>query len=421
MYDLVDDTIVAVSSPAGSAARGIVRISGPQAFDIAGQLFRADQGAALGDRPSHRRLAGELEIDRDCPRVPVVAYVFKAPKSYTGQDLIEFHLPGSVLVLNLAVGRLLEAGARQAQPGEFTARAFANGRMDLTEAEGVAAVIKARSDAQLAAANRLMHGAVSKRIHHLRERLADLLALIEAEIDFSEEEITFITAEQLARQTAALGEELKKIRARGLSEEQLNVLPTVALVGPPNVGKSRLLNRLSGLDRAICSPVAGTTRDMLSAPLELARCEALLVDMAGLGQAGSPIDRQAHELACSVAGQADLVVFVIDLCTEPVEPRLDLLEDLPERRAPVIYTANKVDLLDRGEASARCQALRAEFNDVVLPISARTGEGLDRLRGLIEANCKPRRWIAGGSCWPLTRVSARPSGRPRRPCSGPGG
>ena len=214
MYDLVDDTIVAISSPAGSAARGIVRISGPQAFDIAGQLFRADEGTALGTRPSHRRLAGELEIDRDCPRVPVVAYVFKAPKSYTGQDLIEFHLPGSVLVLNLAVGRLLEAGARQAQPGEFTARAFANGRMDLTEAEGVAAVIKARSDAQLAAANRLMHGAVSKRIHHLRERLADLLALIEAEIDFSEEETTFITAEQMARQTAALGVELKKIRAR---------------------------------------------------------------------------------------------------------------------------------------------------------------------------------------------------------------
>jgi len=385
MYDLVDDTIVAISSPAGEGGRGIVRLSGPEAIDLAEQLFRADDGTALYDCPSHRRLTGTLKLQPGRPGAPVVVYVFKAPTSYTRQDLIEFHLPGSAVVLNLAVQRLLEAGARNAQPGEFTARAFANGRMDLTEAEGVAAVINARSDAQLAAANRLMHGTVSQRVHRLQEHLADLLSLIEADIDFSEEQVTFISAEQLAEQTSALGEELRQIRSSGLNEEQLNVLPTVALAGPPNVGKSSLLNMLSGLDRAICSPVAGTTRDMLSAPLELRHCEALLVDMAGLGQTGSPLDEQAHQLAQSVAGQADLIVFVIDLYRDPLDPRFDLLDDLPGRRPPVIYAANKVDLLDREEVSVRCETLRGDLHDVVWPVSARSGEGLDRLRDLIEA------------------------------------
>jgi tRNA modification GTPase len=385
MYDLVDDTIVAVSSPVGEAARGIVRMSGPDTIRIADELFHAEDGSALRGRESHRRVRGTLEIERDQPRVPAIVYLFKAPTSYTRQDLVEFHLPGSPLVLNLAVQRLLEAGARGAQPGEFTARAFVSGRLDLTEAEGVAAVIAARSDAQLAAANRLMHGAVSQRVLALGERLADLLSLVEADIDFSEEEITFITAEELAAQTSGLRAELRQIREQAISTEQLAVMPTVALVGPPNVGKSSLLNALSGVDRAICSPVPGTTRDMLSAPLELRRCETMLVDAAGLGRTDTALDRQAHALACKIASEADVLVFVVDLAAEPPAPQFELLAGLPERRGTVVYVANKVDLLTREEIGVRCEGLRVQRGELIWPVSAVTGAGLDRLRGLIES------------------------------------
>jgi tRNA modification GTPase len=355
---------------------------------MAAPLFRADDGTALQTCPSHRRLTGRLTIENDQPAPPVVVYLFKAPTSYTGQDLVEFHLPGSPVLLEMSLRRLFEAGARQAQPGEFTARAFVNRRMDLTEAEGVAAIINARSDAQLAAANKLAHGAVSKQVNQLQERLADLLSLVEADIDFSDEGLSFITSDQLGERVSTLAEELERIRSRAQNEEQLDYLSTVALVGPPNVGKSSLLNALSGLDRAICSPMPGTTRDILSAPVELGKCEALLVDMAGLGTAGSSIEQGARELARSMICQADLILFVIDLSLDPPRPRFELLDSLRGGRDRILYVANKTDLLNREEVSVRCESLRAERGEIVWPVSALTGAGLDRLRGLLESRLR---------------------------------
>ncbi len=385
MYDLTGDTIVAISSPVGRSARGLVRVSGPGSFALAERLFDPSDGPSLSDRPTHRRISGWLRIDADGTQIPAVAYIFRAPHSYTRQDLVEFHVPGSPVILSDTVHRLLECGARGALPGEFTARAFVNGRMDLTEAEGVAAVIAARSDAQLAAANRLRHGAVSEAVARLQERLADLLSLVEADIDFSEEDIQFISADELVERVESILAELGEIHREGVRQEQLNVLPTVVLAGAPNSGKSSLMNALSGVDRAICSPLAGTTRDVLSAPLELDRCEALLVDVAGLGRAVTEIEKSAEALAREAASQADVLVFVVDVACDPPVPCFELLDELgvgPER---VVFVANKTDLLNREELGTRCDMLHQERAAIFWPVSARTGAGLPQMRKLIAS------------------------------------
>lgn len=385
VYDLVDDTIVAISTAAGKAARGIVRVSGANAVPIAEKIFSVRGGRSVGAVGGHRRVSGWLEIEPGCPGVPAAVYVFRAPRSYTRQDLVEFHMPGSPAIASMLLDRLLSEGARAALPGEFTARAFVSGRMDLTEAEGVASVIGARTDAQLAAANRVSGGAISRWVEGLQERLTDLLSLVEADIDFSEEGVEFISAGELAKRVWELRGDLAGLVRSSISAEQLNVLPSVVLVGPPNAGKSSLLNALTGVDRAICSPLPGTTRDMLSAPLELRRSEALLVDVAGLAEPVSSLDKQAHELARRVASEADVLVFVIDVSEDPVEPRFELL-DLPAGADDrMIVAANKVDLLHRVEESVRCEQLREMSGEVIWPVSARTGTGLDDLRGAIES------------------------------------
>ena len=385
MYDLTGDTIVAISSPVGRSARGLVRVSGPGTFALAEKLFEPSDGSFLSDRPTHRRITGWLRIDADDTKVPAIAYIFRAPHSYTRQDLVEIHIPGSPVMLSETVQRLLEFGARSALPGEFTARAFVNGRMDLTEAEGVAAVIAARSDAQLAAANRLRHGAVSEAVARLQERLADVLSLVEADIDFSEEDIQFISAGELVERVESILAELGEINRDGITQEQLNVLPTVVLTGAPNAGKSSLMNALSGVDRAICSPLAGTTRDVLSAPLELDRCEALLVDAAGLGRAVTGIDQSAEALARKAASQADVLVFVVDVSCDPLVPGFELLEDLGVEPDRVVFVASKTDLLNRDELTTRCDSLHHDRSAIFWPVSARTGDGLAQMRKRIES------------------------------------
>jgi tRNA modification GTPase len=384
MFNVLDDTIAAISSAIGHSPRGIVRLCGPQAIAIADQLFLPDDPPALADRPGHTCCSGRSRLapPDPTPSLPAEAFLFRGPRSYTKQDIVELHLLGSPPILSLVLQYCFAHGARLAEPGEFTARAFFSGQLDLSEVEGVAALIHAESDAQLRAGERLLHGALSRRATSIQDRLSDVLALVEADIDFASESIEFVKPRELRGRLGEIAEELRRLLDSSLSAERIETLPRVMLLGPPNVGKSSLLNRLSGLDRAICSPLPGTTRDVLTAALEMPRSEAILVDAAGLGRTETYVDRLADSAVHQAAREADLLLFVVDVGESPVRPRLELLDDLPA--APTIVVANKTDLVAPSELQGRLGQICSSRATAVLPVSARTGQGCRELVLAIE-------------------------------------
>jgi tRNA modification GTPase len=370
------DTIAAVASPPGAGLRGIIRLSGPAAFELAAGVFRAGGARPLAAQAGWRRLTGRALVGESV-WVPAEAYLFRAPASYTRQDMVELHLPGSPALLGVVLRRLLTAGARLAGPGEFTARAFLAGAMDLTAAEAVAATIAATSDEQLRAARALAEGRLARQVHRMQDALADLLALVEAQIDFADEPIQFIKPAHLAARVDALVGQLAEWQKQATWQERLDVLPKVMLIGPPNVGKSTLLNRLTGLDRAICSPLRGTTRDVLSAPLSLPVGEVELIDAAGLESSPAEgVELLAHQVASAAAGTADLLLLVADM--QSCQPARKLAREFAGR--PTIGLLNKTDLIP---AECRQPTLERASQTVQLPllaVSALTGEGLEALR-----------------------------------------
>jgi len=387
MFDRLDDTIVAISSPPGVSPRGIVRLSGPRAMELADTVFEGPERPLRDQTTGWQRSSGRVRIDRTA-RVPGEAYVFRAPASYTRQDLVELHLPGVPAVLAMVLELLTGAGARPAEPGEFTARAFFAGAMDLTEVEGVAAVIHAQNDAQLRASEALLHGELNRQCTRCRDELADLLALIEARIDFAEEPEDFVSTQKIAETLDRIAQPLGRLCRDAPAAERFEVLPTVLIAGRPNVGKSTLFNRLTGMDRAIQSATAGTTRDLICAPLTLAGGEVLLVDSAGLREDAateepSPADdpdRLAERASRQAIERADAVLLVVD-ATEPFSAADDPLFGQLQGRA-VTIVANKIDLMTPAERSSR--QVQTGFKPEVLAISALSGEGLDDLRRAID-------------------------------------
>ena len=269
MLDKLDDTIVAVSTPQGRGQRGIVRLSGPRSLAVATKMFRPDNEGGLPEAGVNVRISGRAALGDDDFVLPAELFLFYAPRSYTRENVVEFHTVGAPAVLALVVDRAVALGARLADPGEFTARAFFHGAMDLTQVEGVAALIQARSDLQLRAAHEWLDGHLAADVRHIRDELADLLSRVEAEIDFADEPTQFVQADELRRGLDGMVGRLTELLRDSGTCERVNYLPRVMLIGVPNAGKSTLMNRLSGVNRAVCSPVAGTTRDFLSAVVEL--------------------------------------------------------------------------------------------------------------------------------------------------------
>lgn len=383
MFDRIDDTIVAVSSPPGFGVRGILRISGPQAFHLASEVFAGEDHEALHLKAGHGRYLGRLRVDRH-GSVPAEACTFRAPSSYTRQDVVELHTIGSPAVLAIVLDQLVHAGARLAEPGEFTARAFFSGAMDLTRVEGVAAMIHAANDAQLRASEALLHGALSRRTLVLRERLVDLLSMIEAQIDFAEEPIEFVSADETSRTIRDIERQLHELSDDAPSVERLATLPEVLIVGLPNAGKSTLFNRLSGTNRAIQSALPRTTRDVLRCPATLPAGEIMLCDSAGIaslaGQAVSHaevhLDDQAEQRVRRAIARADLILVVIDVSDEPVSALSALAPRLP--RGSILLVVNKID---KPGSLDTVPALRAHLaGRAAVFISGLTGKGVDELR-----------------------------------------
>lgn len=310
-----DDTIVAVSSAAGPAARAIVRLSGLRARDVVAAVFNASVGS------SRRFTRGSLRLTGVHSPLPAALYFFAGPRSYTGQDVAELHLVGSPPLVERLVADLLAAGARPARPGEFTMRAFLAGKKDLPQAEAVQAVIDAGTDADLSAALAQLAGGVSRPLDALRDDLLNLLADIEAALDFADEDIEFVDRAETLRQIDLAIGQLDAVRAQ-MDARTVSGRPVrVALVGLPNAGKSSLFNALTG-GLALVSPIAGTTRDYLVKPLNLAGVDAELIDTAGWqepgGVVGEPgggstwtdtIAEQAQRLGAAQATRADVIVW----------------------------------------------------------------------------------------------------------------
>ncbi len=384
MQDMIlppDDTIVAISSGDGTAYHGIVRLSGPQAYSYCQKIFQADDGSNDFQSLTWERRIGQCFLDEDVV-VTAQVYFFKSPRSYTTQDMVEFHLPGSPALLKMVLRQFLNLGARMAGPGEFTARAFYNNRIDLTQAEAVAQMINARSDDQLRAAGRLLEGKLLKNCKSLSKRIAHLLALVEADIDFSDEDIEIANHHQLTTELNSIVQEIKSLIDNSVSWQQLDHLPQVVLAGLANAGKSTLANSLLKMDRAITSSIAGTTRDLVTAPLALAQGECMLVDTAGLGEVEDPLGAQAQELSLQAVKFCDLLLFVIDASKDGWKQEINLLNEL-QGVAPTLIIANKMDLVT-ASTQGQLESIAKEFSGELFAISAKHDDNLSQLKRHIE-------------------------------------
>lgn len=354
------DTIVAISSAVGPAARMIVRLAGPTAFDLL-KIFAPDATPAPAS-------AQRLRLHFDGIVCPAWVYTFVAPHSYTADDLVELHVPGNPVLARMLVDTLIAFGTRPAEAGEFTARAFLNGRLDLAAAEGVALTIAATHEGELRAARQLMAGELSRRLAGPLASLTDALTLIESNIDFAEEDIAFIDGAEVRRRLGEVAAALDDLSAGAVPTERLAGEPSFVLVGLPNAGKSTLLNALAGHERAVVSPVAGTTRDALSAEVALPRGLVRVIDVAGLEAAGGDdISRQMQDRARRAAEEADFVVEVRDGTN-------DSRAWIP--RPPDLTVVTKSDLMLDGPKQSEPKIVR---------VSALTADGLIDLRGSMDA------------------------------------
>jgi len=373
----VGATIAAIASPPGGAERGVLRVSGPAAGELVRATFRSDAPGFRLDR----RGAWTGRFDDGTGTVPALLLWMPGPRSYTREDVAELHLPGAEPLLAAALGRLLALGATAAAPGEFTRRAFLSGRIDLTRAEGVLALVEAAHEDERRAATALFDGGLARRVEELRGGLDDLRALAEASLDFDEADTGAVPREELAALARTLAERLAAARAWEERRQPPSSLPRVALFGAPNAGKSALFNRLLAGSLALESPYAGTTRDPLVGRLGLGAGACRLVDGPGADAGAAGPDATAQRLARTEHASADLLLWVVDARRgsaglEPERAELDRLA------APWLLAWSQLDRPDAVPApdEALCRGGRGWVG-----VSARDGRGLEALRDALAA------------------------------------
>ena len=366
-----DDTIAAIATPPGRGGVGIVRISGPACERIAQGL--------IGDLPAPRRASVRAFRDQDGQAIDSgLALYFRAPHSFTGEDVLELQGHGGPVVLDLLLRRCLQLGARPARPGEFTERAFLNDKLDLAQAEAVADLIEAGSEAAARAAQRSLQGAFSRRIDELVEGLIELRLYVESAIDFPEEEIDFLGDGLIGQRLRDVNNRLQKVRAAAQQGRLLRDGMTVVIAGRPNAGKSSLMNALAGVERAIVTDIAGTTRDVLREQVQIDGLPLHLIDTAGLREGADAIEAEGIRRAWREIEAADLLLLVIDddqgMTAEDEWIRQRLPGHLP---ATVVH--NKIDL------SGRSPGRHGSGGDTAIAVSAREGAGLDALRDHLKS------------------------------------
>ncbi|NCT93954.1 MAG: tRNA uridine-5-carboxymethylaminomethyl(34) synthesis GTPase MnmE [Chitinophagaceae bacterium] len=370
-----DDTIVALATPPGIGAIGVIRVSGKQSFPILNSLFPSKD---LSQQASHTLHVGFLKQNGQILDEVVLA-LFKGPKSYTGEDVIEISCHGSPFVQEQVIAAITALGARVAKPGEFTQRAFLNGKLDLAQAESVADLIAANTEASRRTALNNMRGGFSSDLSHLREQLIRFSALIELELDFSQEDVEFADRTQLQHLMTELDGSVNRLLQSFKLGNVIRNGVQVAIIGKPNAGKSTLLNVLLNEDRAIVSDIAGTTRDTIEEVINIHGVLFRLIDTAGIREHTSDtIEQIGVEKSLEKMHAADLVLYLFDINqTDPSAIR-DIQQQLEAKQIQYLLVANKAD----SASPAQVQALLSIPG--MLFISAKNNTGIDTLKQALE-------------------------------------
>jgi len=366
------DTIAAIATASGRGGIGIIRISGAKAKAISEQL--------LGGQISAREACFRQFKEHDNSTIDSgLALYFKSPASYTGEDTLELQGHGGPVVLDILLKRVLALGARLAEPGEFTQRAFLNNKLDLAQAEAVADIIDAGTAAAATSAQRSLQGAFSERINDLQAQLTHLRLYVESAIDFSDEEIDFLAGDELQKLISTLQQAFKTLTETAKQGSLLRDGMTVVLAGKPNAGKSSLLNALSQRDTAIVTEVAGTTRDVLREQIEIDGMPVHIIDTAGLRETSDIIEQEGVKRAKNAISEADQVLLVVDDQESGSDDYLALLKDIPST-APVTIVFNKVDI-----TGGKLGEAKTEAGHKIVKLSAKHKQGLDVLTQHLKA------------------------------------
>jgi tRNA modification GTPase len=392
-----EDTICAIATPLGEGGVGIVRISGPEATDIASNIVRLRINRPLDALPTHTLHLADIisaprsQLDGDSPLLVtperiidegLVVYM-KGPHSFTAEDVVELHCHGSLAVLRRVCESCVAAGARLAQPGEFTKRAFLNGRLDLSQAEAVLDTIKAKSEFALTLAQRQLRGELGRYVGELRHTILSLQARVEAGIDFSDEDISFVTRGELTNDLQNMAAQIQKMLDTAEAGRVMREGVRVVLAGLPNVGKSSLLNSLIRDNRAIVTHVPGTTRDIIEESVLWNGLHITLVDTAGLRETADVVEQEGIRRSKDAQAHGDLILHVVDAVEIQKAAIPELSFPLLGRKDLVVL--NKIDVLAPLALRTLSPALERRIGQHVLPISTKTGEGLEELKTAITS------------------------------------
>jgi tRNA modification GTPase len=407
----LEDTICAIATPAGEGGIGIVRLSGPQALDVASRVVRLRSGLPLSSVSSHTLHLADLvipasskqkDIGLDHDRGPALGLFdealvvhMKAPRSFTAEDVVEIQSHGGALVLGTVCKVCVESGARMAEPGEFTKRAFLNGRLDLSQAEAVLDTIRATSSAGLNIAQRHLRGELGREVEQARTSLLSVLAHVEAGIDFVDEDIAFLQHDELVSIVSQAFKAVRKLEATAPEGRILREGARVVILGRPNVGKSSLLNRFLREERAIVTAVPGTTRDVIEESIDLSGVMIRLIDTAGVRETQDIVELEGIKRTRAAQDEADLLLVVLDGSAPLMSDDRELLRAVSGRRHLILL--NKADLTDVMEQDA------ALTGHPVYAVSAKTGSGVETVKSALRAQL-----VSGGfeaaECVTVTNV-----------------
>lgn len=375
----IDDTIAAIATAPGEGGIGIIRISGEKSLQVAQSIFKSKSGKMIKDYNARTLIYGTVVDNEKVIDEVLVAYM-KGPNSYTAEDVIEINCHGGFISVKKILELILSKGVRLAEAGEFTKRAFLNGRIDLSQAEAIIDVIKSKTDMAHEVAQSQLEGSLAKKIKDLRMNVTEVLAHLEVSIDFAEEDVEEITYQTLEEKALDLRNEIKKLYDTAESGKILRDGLKTVIVGKPNVGKSSLLNSILGENRAIVTDIAGTTRDVIEEFVNIKGIPLKIVDTAGIRETEDVVEKIGVEKSRESFSTADLVIMVLDASRKLSEEDMEILESLKNKKTIVLL--NKMDLEPQIELEKIEEFINSED---IIKISALKHQGIEELQDKIEA------------------------------------